>query len=134
MLVNSQLFDPTEDKYYSIVLMRLDARKTVLSHFIYGLIRKLTGYLIMALPVCLIAKVNFFIYLALVIATIIASAPKEEELPDYTTSNFYSTTSNEEPYKISEVERPEEEQEQFGKYYVKADIYSAQYIEDNALR
>lgn len=70
MLVNSQLFDPTEDKYYSIVLMRLDARKTVLSHFIYGLIRKLTGYLIMALPVCLIAKVNFFIYLALVIATI----------------------------------------------------------------
>lgn len=70
LFINTKLFDPSEDLYYSIVLMRLNARKTLLSSFLYGIIRKVTGYLVMMLPACLLVKVSPLVYLALIVLTV----------------------------------------------------------------
>lgn len=48
---NSGLFNATEDKYYAIMLMRMDAKKFLLSDFIFGEIKRLCGFLIMMLLV-----------------------------------------------------------------------------------
>ena len=43
--LNTNLFDPTNDKYYAIVLMRMDAKQYTLSNYIYFLIRVFVGFL-----------------------------------------------------------------------------------------
>lgn len=42
--LNTQLFDPSNDKYYAIVLMRMDAKKYTLSNYVYFLIRVILGF------------------------------------------------------------------------------------------
>lgn len=42
--LNTNLFDPTNDKYYGIVLMRMDAKQYTLSNYIYFLIRVFVGF------------------------------------------------------------------------------------------
>ncbi len=42
--MNTSLFDPTNDKYYAIILMRMDAKKYTLSNYIYFLIRVFVGF------------------------------------------------------------------------------------------
>lgn len=44
MIVNCKLFEPTQDKYYSIVLMRLDAKKYAVGAMIYEQIRFIISY------------------------------------------------------------------------------------------
>ncbi|WP_346698544.1 hypothetical protein [Catenibacillus scindens] len=43
--LNTQLFDPTNDKYYAIILMGMDARSYTLSNYAYFLIRVFIGFL-----------------------------------------------------------------------------------------
>lgn len=43
-LFNTGIFSPTKDKYYAVVLMKMDARKLVLSECLYGLIRHIIGF------------------------------------------------------------------------------------------
>lgn len=43
--LNTQIFNPTKDKYYAIFIMRLDARKYALSNYIYYLLKTLVGLL-----------------------------------------------------------------------------------------
>lgn len=45
-LIRSELFDPSEDKYYSIVLMRMHAKEHALSEFLYDLLKSGIGFLI----------------------------------------------------------------------------------------
>ena len=47
---NTGLFNPTRDKYYAMILLRMDAREYSLVHYGYMLIRTVVGFL----PVCLI--------------------------------------------------------------------------------
>ena len=42
--LNTQLFDPSNDKYYAIVLMRMDAKKYTLSNYVYFLIKVVVGF------------------------------------------------------------------------------------------
>lgn len=44
--VNSKLFEPSEDKYYGIMLMRMDSREYILSEMIYTAIRQVVGYIL----------------------------------------------------------------------------------------
>ena len=42
---NTDLFNPTKDKYYAVILMRMDARAYTLVNYIYGLLKTLIGFL-----------------------------------------------------------------------------------------
>ncbi|MFR9256805.1 MAG: hypothetical protein ACLVJ6_15645, partial [Merdibacter sp.] len=41
---NNRLFDPTRDKYYAIILMRMDARRFTVSNYIYELLKLFIGF------------------------------------------------------------------------------------------
>lgn len=43
-LLNTQLFNPTKDKYYALFLMRMDARAYTLSNYLYFLLKMLVGF------------------------------------------------------------------------------------------
>ena len=47
--LNTHLFNPTRDKFYGICIMRMDARRYVLSNYIYFLIKAFIGFLIFSL-------------------------------------------------------------------------------------
>ena len=44
-LLNTQIFNPTKDKYYAIFLMRMDARQYTLSNYLYFLLKMAVGLL-----------------------------------------------------------------------------------------
>lgn len=50
---NTHLFHPTRDKYYAIILMRMDARSFTLVNYGYALVKVIVGFL----PFCLISAV-----------------------------------------------------------------------------
>lgn len=52
-ILNTSLMNPTKDKYYAVVLMRMNAKKTALSEFFYFQIRNLVG---MSIAVFLMQK------------------------------------------------------------------------------
>lgn len=43
-IFNTGIFSPSKDKYYAVILMKMDARELVLSQYIYVLIRHYIGY------------------------------------------------------------------------------------------
>lgn len=45
LFLNTSLFDPSTDKYYSMILMRMDARKYTLSSYVYFLAKTAVGFL-----------------------------------------------------------------------------------------
>lgn len=44
-ILNTQIFNPTKDKYYAVVLMRMDLREYILSNYLYFLIKTAIGFL-----------------------------------------------------------------------------------------
>ncbi len=42
---NTYMFNPSRDRYYALILMRMDARAYALSHYIYAMIKVLVGFL-----------------------------------------------------------------------------------------
>ncbi len=44
-LLNTQIFNPTKDKYYAILLMRMSAREYTLSNYFYFLLKMVVGFL-----------------------------------------------------------------------------------------
>ncbi|HKL80191.1 MAG TPA: hypothetical protein VJ888_07115 [Mobilitalea sp.] len=47
--LNTQMFNPTKDKFYAISIMRMDARRYTLSNYLYFLIKTFVGLLTFAL-------------------------------------------------------------------------------------
>lgn len=45
-LMNTYMFNPTKDKYYGIILMRMDAREYTLVDYSYSMLKLILGYLI----------------------------------------------------------------------------------------
>ena len=43
--VNSNLFNPTKDKYYAMILMRMDAREYTLVNYLYAILKVVIGFL-----------------------------------------------------------------------------------------
>lgn len=43
---NTYIFNPTKDKYYALILLKMDAREYALSMYVYEMLKILTGYLI----------------------------------------------------------------------------------------
>lgn len=43
-ILNTGMFNPTRDKYYAVILMKMDGRQVVLSQYIYTLIRHIIGF------------------------------------------------------------------------------------------
>ena len=44
-LANTKMFDPSKDKYYAMILMRMDAREYTLVNYIYAILKVLMGFL-----------------------------------------------------------------------------------------
>ena len=44
-LINTYMFNPSRDKYYAMILMRMDAKKYALSNYMYMLLKVLIGFL-----------------------------------------------------------------------------------------
>lgn len=49
MLINNPLFEPTQDKYYAMFLLQMDARRYVVTDYGYYLLKLLVGFTISAL-------------------------------------------------------------------------------------
>ena len=49
MIINNPLFDPTQDKYYAMFLLQMDARRYVVTDYGYYLLKLLLGFLAPAL-------------------------------------------------------------------------------------
>lgn len=43
--LNTYMFNPTNDKYYAMVLMRMDARKYTISNYLYEIVKLIAGFL-----------------------------------------------------------------------------------------
>ncbi|MCQ2532571.1 MAG: hypothetical protein MJ093_07690 [Saccharofermentans sp.] len=71
VLLNSYLFDPSEDKYYAINMLRMNPREYVLSDMIYRVIRKFVGYSIMFVIICLLTKLSVSVAVMLVTMTLL---------------------------------------------------------------
>ena len=52
--VNTNLFNPTKDKYYAMILMRMDAREYTLVNYLYAILKVAIGFLPFALLLSLI--------------------------------------------------------------------------------
>lgn len=70
-ILNTSMFNPTRDKYYSIILMRMDARKATLSGFFYYIFKTILGFLPVAVFFALLTDVK--IYVALLMPFFVAS-------------------------------------------------------------
>lgn len=70
-VMNTYMFNPTRDKYYSMILMRMDAQKYTLSNYIYAILRVIIGFLPITLFFGLINGVSLWI--CLLIPFVIAS-------------------------------------------------------------
>lgn len=57
-LLNTQIFNPTKDKYYAIFLMRMDARQYTLSNYLYFLLKMAVGLLPFTLLFGMLAGVS----------------------------------------------------------------------------
>lgn len=57
-LLNTQIFNPTKDKYYAMFLMGMDARDYTLSNYLYFLLKTAAGFLPFTLLFGLLAGVN----------------------------------------------------------------------------
>lgn len=44
-LMNTRLFNPTKDKYYAMILMRMDAKEYTLVNYFYALLKIVIGFL-----------------------------------------------------------------------------------------
>ena len=49
MIINNPLFDPTRDKYYAIFLLQMDARRYVVTDYVYYLLKLVIGFTISSL-------------------------------------------------------------------------------------
>lgn len=47
--MNTYMFNPTNDKYYAMILMRMDARRYTLSNYMYNMIKVFAGFLVFGL-------------------------------------------------------------------------------------
>ena len=43
--MNTHLFNPTKDKYYAMILMRMDAREYTLVNYLYSILKVVVGFL-----------------------------------------------------------------------------------------
>lgn len=78
-LVNTYLFNPSRDKYYAMILMRMDARSYTLANYGYAMIKVIVGFLppallfaaMMQVPVWVCILIPFFVAgMKLIIAAI----------------------------------------------------------------
>lgn len=62
-LLNTDMFNPTKDKYYAMFLMRMDARQYTLVNYGYFLLKTLVGFLPFTLLFGLLSKAPFYLCL-----------------------------------------------------------------------
>ncbi len=62
-LLNTYLFNPTRDKYYAIVLLRMNARQFALTDYAYAMAKLLAGFLVFGLLFGLLAGVPIWLCL-----------------------------------------------------------------------
>ena len=62
-LLNTHIFNPTKDKYYAMILMRMDARAYTLSNYLYFLLKMVVGFLPFTLLFGLLSGVHVLLCL-----------------------------------------------------------------------
>ena len=68
-LMNTYMFNPSNDKYYAMILMRMDAKKYTLTNYGYAILKVIVGFIpftilfgsLLSLPLWLCAILPFFI-------------------------------------------------------------------------
>lgn len=71
-ILNTNMFNPIKDKYYAIYLMRMDARKYVISNYIYYLLKTFVGFLTLSLIFGLISGMGIITCIATALLVIFA--------------------------------------------------------------
>ena len=62
-LLNTFIFDPSKDKYYAVVLLRIDAREFAIVNYAYELCKILIGFLVFGLIFGLLSNVPVYVML-----------------------------------------------------------------------
>ena len=60
-IMNTYMFNPTNDKYYAMFIMRMNAKKYTLSNYIYSILKVITGFMPFTILFGWIANVNILI-------------------------------------------------------------------------
>lgn len=69
-ILNTNMFNPTKDKYYAICLMRMDSGKYVISNYIYYLIKTFVGFLVFSVIFGLISGIGIIACIAVSVLVI----------------------------------------------------------------
>lgn len=64
-LLNTQMFNPTKDKYYALVLMKMDAKRYTLTNYLYFLLKMVIGFLPFTIIFGLTLKVPLIVCLSM---------------------------------------------------------------------
>lgn len=64
-IMNTYMFNPTNDKYYAMILMKMDAKKYTLSNYIYMMLKTFIGFLPFSILFGLLSNVNFIVTLTI---------------------------------------------------------------------
>ncbi len=70
IFINSGLFEPSEDKYYGIMLMRMNAREYIITDLLYNSIRQFCGYFIVLLVSVFVFHMPFLCGLSLMLFSV----------------------------------------------------------------
>ena len=62
--MNTYMFNPTKDKYYAMILMRMDARKYTLTDYIYAMLKLFIGMSVAASVFALFVDMNVLLALS----------------------------------------------------------------------
>lgn len=57
-LLNTNIIEVSQDKFYAIILMRMDARRYALSNYVYFLLKNIVGMLVLTPFFCLLCKAS----------------------------------------------------------------------------
>ena len=60
-IMNTYMFNPTKDKYYAMMIMRMDAKNYTLSNYIYAMIKTFIGFMPFTIIFGLISKVPLWL-------------------------------------------------------------------------
>ena len=71
ILLNNSIFSAEQDKYYDIVIFKMDARKLVLSTLYYRLIRMVIGYTSAFLVICHLSDISWLTAALLILAVVL---------------------------------------------------------------
>ena len=71
-IMNTYMFNPTKDKYYAMIIMKMDAKKYTLSNYLYSMLKTLIGFMPFTIIFGLMSKLPLWITIIMPVFVVMA--------------------------------------------------------------